>query len=331
MKTPLLGTALFALGLLSVFLGRAKNESAILVLGCLLSIFCAFCLLSVLLHALFLRKKAAALALGFARSRVPCGQSVRMTGPRAFKAFCIPPVIARIEVKLSTKDGKKMILVLPPEFLRDGVCAVDIAGHESESRGAYRLLASLLVSDLACLFCVRIKIPQTDKEPLRVYPVVEKAKAFDLRANINRQEEEWRGLFPQGAAAESRPYVPGDDPRRINWKLFGHTGAGGVLQSGLFVREDEKLQALSGEVRIAVDTFFPEAHFRKTRRRLADKACEDALSTALALRDAGCNIILHYRGAEPALWTQKESEEALASLFALPYAVTDRTAVPAMP
>jgi uncharacterized protein (DUF58 family) len=192
-------------------------------------------------------------------------------------------------------------------------------------------LANLLVSDLACLFCVRVKIPQTDKEPLLVYPVVEKAKAVDLPTNIDRQEEERRGLFPQGAAAESRPYVPGDDPRRINWKLFGHTGAGSVLQNGLFVREDEKLQALSGEVRIAVDTLFPEARLRKTRRRLVDKACEDALATALALRDAGCNITLLYRGAEPAFWTQEEGEEALASLFALPYAVSAGTTFPAMP
>jgi hypothetical protein len=91
---------------------------------------------------------------------------------------------------------------------------------------------------------------------------------------------------------DHRPYVPGDDPRRINWKLYGHAG-------DLFVREGEPEPPPHSQLVILVDTQADDALYAaEPGRRGVDLLCENALALALEYTDRGMEVSLGYTGGE---------------------------------
>jgi len=73
---------------------------------------------------------------------------------------------------------------------------------------------------------------------------------------------------------EARPYHPGDDTRRINWKTYAHSGA-------LFVRIGEEIPPPSKAAALVVDAADAETAER------VDRLVAAALSIAARLRDDG--------------------------------------------
>ncbi len=78
---------------------------------------------------------------------------------------------------------------------------------------------------------------------------------------------------------ESRPYVPGDDPRRIHWTHYAHTGE-------LFVRQGEEVPPPAGTCRIVLD-----ASAAATPAEV-DIITSIALRAALSAEDQGCHVSL---------------------------------------
>jgi hypothetical protein len=84
--------------------------------------------------------------------------------------------------------------------------------------------------------------------------------------------------------------VPGDDPRRINWKLYSHGG-------GLFVREGEYEPPPQSNIVILVDTEYDPLLYRKRQARHGiDLLCENALAAALACTESGMDVFAGYSG-----------------------------------
>jgi hypothetical protein len=88
--------------------------------------------------------------------------------------------------------------------------------------------------------------------------------------------------------------VPGDDPRRINWKLYSHGGE-------LFVREGEREPPPHANIILLIDTQFdPPLYSGEAARRGVDLLCENALAVSLALAgsgaDSGMDVLIGFTG-----------------------------------
>ena len=92
---------------------------------------------------------------------------------------------------------------------------------------------------------------------------------------------------------DHRPYVPGDDPRRINWKLYSHAPLG-----DLFVREGESEPPPRSRLLILLDTEIDRTLYTTVDegRRAVDMLCESALAAALEFSDKGMDILIGYTG-----------------------------------
>ena len=132
---------------------------------------------------------------------------------------------------------------------------------------------------------------------------------------------------------DHRPYVPGDDPRRINWKLYGHGGE-------LFVREGKPEPPPHANVLILIDTQFdPLLYTDEMARNGVDVLCEYALSTARACVESARDVQIAWtsRSGDSAdgstALMRGNSPEELAAVLAWPAALPWSAAVelPAAP
>jgi uncharacterized protein (DUF58 family) len=122
---------------------------------------------------------------------------------------------------------------------------------------------------------------------------------------------------------DHRPYVPGDDPRRINWKLYGHGG-------GLFVRDGEREPPPQSHIVILIDTGYdPLLYSTAEARQGVDVLCENALAAALACTESGMDVLTGWSGGI----IREAPAAGLAVPFAWPAALPLSAAVdlPAVP
>jgi hypothetical protein len=122
---------------------------------------------------------------------------------------------------------------------------------------------------------------------------------------------------------DHRPYVPGDDPRRINWKLYGHAG-------DLFVREGEPEPPPHSRLLILIDTQADKGLYTaEAARQAADKLCENAMEAVLDYSERGMDILIGYTGGNILGGAKGELAAALAYPAALP--LSDAADLPPSP
>jgi hypothetical protein len=110
--------------------------------------------------------------------------------------------------------------------------------------------------------------------------------------------------------------VPGDDPRRINWKLYGHAPS-----SELFVREGEPEPPPHSHLAILVDTLAdPALYSPAAGRRGVDLLCENALAIALEYRRRGLDLSVGYADGSPIADSTSAPDAELAETLAYPAA-----------
>lgn len=83
---------------------------------------------------------------------------------------------------------------------------------------------------------------------------------------------------------DQRKYVPGDDPRRINWKLYGHT-------EELFLRTRDKEPPPQGRLYLYLDTAIDKALFKDADQAL-DLLARHACKLAKDLLSKGLEVVL---------------------------------------
>jgi hypothetical protein len=185
-----------------------------------------------------------------------------------------------------TRDGRSIKHVFDPDRLQDNLSPLTAV-----ERGAYYGdYDRFYILDTLGFFRATYRLPSEEGPRLLVLPGPA-AEPAPWSLHAGGQEQRIEPHFKRtDNYIDHRPYVPGDDPRKINWKLYSHAG-------DLFVREGEPEPPPHSRLVILVDTqtdrrfYSPEAG-----RRGVDILCENALAIALEYTGRGMDIRIGYTG-----------------------------------
>jgi uncharacterized protein (DUF58 family) len=306
------GAAFLLIASVSLAAGFLFKETALLVFGPLFLALLAYCLGGCLVMAAVYRKRAASLGVDFAPSVIAVGEQAAVllnsTAGTPARFWMPPAILARYLVRLETRDGRVIERVFARDFFTGKSAAIT-----GEKRGAYFGKHDyLVICDIFGFFRIRIKIAARHDERLFVYPAVRRERRIEIKNVDGGGQTIKTALVSSDDLVEQRQYVPGDDPRRINWKLYGHSGE-------LFVREEEKRGEPLSDLTVVIDTVTA----KKNKRETADNLCGRALELAVTAAPSASSVTVCYRGGGETgrRWTQDMDTLRLYALFALPFAV----------
>lgn len=164
--------------------------------------------------------------------------AIRAVLPRAF----VPGFTVRLLLPLSW-HGRSLDVAVP---LAPGGNDCRTA-FRAPRRGRYGCSAAYLeLRDVLGISRIRLAVPLA--ESLRVAPRLDPDAAPDLpRAEGGEAVHTARRRRRSEELLETRKYVPGDDPRRINWKLYAH-------MRELFLRVGEETPPPDSRILLLLDT-----------------------------------------------------------------------------
>ncbi|MDR1277892.1 MAG: DUF58 domain-containing protein, partial [Treponema sp.] len=226
--------------------------------------------------------------------------SPEKTGPKFFR---LPGVLVRYQINLETRDGRSLVYLFDPR--RAGT---EPKTFEVTERGAYfSEYDELVFFDVLGFFRLSRRFflehePRILAGPRRA----EERLPLRIRSGGTEQRSDVHYLRTDNLI-DHRPYIPGDDPRRINWKLYSHGGS-------LFVREGEPEPPPHSRLLILVDTQADSFLFSLAAeaRRAVDLLCENALAAALEYAEAGRDILIGHTGGKIRGGPAADLAEALA-------------------
>jgi hypothetical protein len=145
---------------------------------------------------------------------------------------------------------------------------------QAKKRGAYfSEHDEFAVFDILGFFRFAVLLPCETGARLLVSPHAA-TEPVPVRAQGGKSERQISSVFERtDNLIDHRPYVPGDDSRRINWKLYGHGG-------DLFVRKGEPEPPPFSNMSILIDTQYDMLYTAKSARSAVDLLCENALAIA---------------------------------------------------
>jgi uncharacterized protein (DUF58 family) len=219
----------------------------------------------------------------------------------------LPAILVRYRLNLITRDGRRLERIFDRNFWTEGAAEFSVP-----LRGAYYGAADeLLIRDIFGFFTFSYKVNCGSGARLCAAPALSGEKPLATQVSGGNEHRSERGITRTDDFIEQRPYLPGDDPRRINWKLYGHAG-------DLFVREEDREPPPHGRLTLLLCTEADGELFGKDRAAAVDFLCEAALALATHYAKAGIEICIGACGVELCTGDGKAAVEALA----LPYAVT---------
>jgi uncharacterized protein (DUF58 family) len=242
------------------------------------------------------------------------------TGITVGKILQLPGILVRCRVLLATKDGRRISHDFNPN---DSERSGNKSPHffTVKKRGAYfSAYDEFAVFDVFGFFRFAFLLSAESNARLLASPhAAQEPVSVHARAGESNRQPEF-SFQRTDNLIDHRPYIPGDDPRRINWKLYGHGG-------GLFVREGEREPPPHSNLAIMLDCEYdPSLYNSRDARRGIDVLCENALAAAQACMESGMDVLIGYTGAAktdtrgdtvPLLLSAKQSS-ALAWPAALP-------------
>jgi hypothetical protein len=234
----------------------------------------AYSFLAVLVASLLRGEASYRISVVIDRDTCPIGESVT-AAVRAPRKLRLPGVIVRYEIPLKTVDGRRLPISFDPHASARKEVPVLL-------RGAYYAPREFLTVRDAFGFFSAERAVAAEEGP-RIIAIPE-AREFPIvlepRAGGEARREEPR-FDHSDELTESRKYVPGDDPRRINWKLFGHSGE-------LFVREGDPEPPPRSRCTVLLDASVdPALYPGESGGRAVDGLASLALGLVSALRAAG--------------------------------------------
>jgi uncharacterized protein (DUF58 family) len=298
-----MGLFILLIIILAFTAGHIRGELALTLMGAVFLAAWLYSLLAVLILGLWPEKQA--LSARISPRRIAAGEKVEVflsPEKRGRKFFRFPGVLIRYQIKLQTRDGRNL------EYLFDP----DGAGKEPnifevKNRGAYfSAYDELVFFDALGFFRLSRRFPQEDGPRILAGPRrAEETPPLRIRSGGTEQRSGVHYLRTDDPI-DHRPYIPGDDPRRINWKLYSHGGS-------LFVREGEPEPPPHSRLLILVDCQADSLLFSPgAARRAVDLLCENALTAALEYAEAGRDILIGYPGGTIRGGPAAELAEALA-------------------
>ena len=284
-----MGIIIPLISVLAFTAGAVRQEWALVLTGAVFLALWVYCLVMTLFLALIHNRRARRAFIRITPREVTAGdkaEAVYSEGEGAAfkgKILQLPGVLIRCRLQLATKDGRRIRYdfnpVTDPHFF-------DVA-----KRGAYfSIRDEFAVFDIWGFFRFAFRLPVENDARLLACPrVMDDPPAVNARAGESNLTPEF-SIQRTDNLIDHRPYVPGDDPRRINWKLYSHGG-------GLFVREGEFEPPPQSDIVILVDTEYdPMLYDISEARQGIDILCENVLAAALACTESGMNALIGYSG-----------------------------------
>jgi len=211
------------------------------------------------------------------------------TGASAGKILQLPGVLVRCRLLLATKDGRRIAHDFNPNDSEGSGKSPHF--FMVEKRGAYfSAYDEFAVFDVFGFFRFVFMLSSGANARLLASPgAAQEPLAVHARAGESNQQPEF-SFQRTDNLIDHRPYIPGDDPRRINWKLYGHGG-------GLFVREGEREPPPHSNIVIMVDCEYdPSLYKLQEAGRGIDVLCENAMAAAQACMESGMDVLIGYTG-----------------------------------
>ena len=317
---------------LAFLAGWLRNELALTLFAAVFLVILAYCFIGVLLLSLVHRRKAASLSMAISSETAAVGSEGELciscgAVPRRF--WRLPAVLIRCELILRTKDGRVIRHFADPEFEKSSRFPVRERGAYFSDSGPDEY-NKLVIFDAPGFFRFSVPVSRHGSPRFLAYPSpAEEIIPLSLKSGGSEQRNEAHYRKSE-ELTDHRPYIPGDDPRRINWKLYGHAPLG-----ELFVREGEPEPPPHSRLLILIDTGADRDLFTVNEGRQAvDLLCECALAAALEFTGKGINILIGYSGGG-IMGGKDESgflnDAEIASALAWPAAVFQDTAAAELP
>ena len=314
-----MGIFILLIVILGFITGLVRKELALTLTAAVFLALWLYSLLMTLLFALLQRKSAGQVYARIRQREISVGkqgevifsdtgasgeQVAHNAGIAVLRRLRLPGVLMRYRLLLHTADGRKIKADFDP-FLSDKEPRTFTANERGAFFSDYDELA---VCDILGFFRFAYRIhyeagyrllvcPQPAMEPLSPEANtggMERPAEFQLRRSDN--------------LIDHRPYIPGDDPRRINWKLFGHGNE-------LFVREGESEPPPHSNILILIDTHCDSMLYSdQSGRRGIDILCENALACALELINNGMNVQIGFTGMAEAVGLDAGNRNAQAAV-----------------
>jgi uncharacterized protein (DUF58 family) len=319
-----MGVFILLLIVLSFAAGYVRGEMVLTLTGAVFLCVWLYCLAMILLLAAIHSRRAGRVSIRIIPAEIAEGGQAHAvysenTGINT-RVIQFPGILVRCNVLLNTADGRSVT----HEFRAgSGASSTGQAAKGQEffnvkKRGAYfSQYDEFAVFDILGLFRFAFRIPQEPGVRLLAAPcAAESSIPVNARSGESNLQAELT-LQRTDILIDHRPYVPGDDPRRINWKLYGHGGE-------LFVREGERERPPHSNIVILIDSQYdPELYSPKAARRTVDLLCENALAAAIECADSGLNVQIGGNARKTAAVVKPEEiASALAWSAALPLSVT---------
>jgi uncharacterized protein (DUF58 family) len=285
-----MGIFIFLIIILAFTAGAVRQELAPVLAAAVFLALWVYCLLLTLFLALIHNRRARRAFIRLSPREVSVGELVEIiysegeAAPRG-RIFQLPGILVRCRLLLSSGDGRHIRHDFNPGGLKPYY-------FTAKKRGAYfSAYNEFAVFDILGFFRFAFRIYVESGPQLLVCP-----HAADEPPSISAHHGD-SNLKPEFSFQRSdnlidhRPYVPGDDPRRINWKLYGHSG-------GLFVRDEEREPPPQSNIIILINTEYDPLLYRiPAARHGIDMLCEYALAAAFACMESGMNVLTGYSDA----------------------------------
>ena len=314
-----IGSFIMLVTALSFIAGFLRNELALTLLGTIFLTLLVCCFLGVFFTGVVYGRKGQSLSMTISAGIVDVGRDGELLiktpggsapGRNYFRR--LPAILIRCELCLETRDGRVIRHYADPGN-------ENYSRFEVKERGAYYGESDrFMIMDAPGFFRLSFPVSQSSGARLLAVPSPsEELISLSLKSGgtEHRNEPHYR---KSDELIDHRPYVPGDDPRRINWKLFSHAPLG-----DLFVREGEPEPPPHSRLLILVDTEADFSLYTLEEARLAvDLLCETALSAALEFSGRGMDILIsHNGGLAPGAGSAPLNAAELSAALALPAAI----------
>ena len=253
-----MGVFVLLIIVLSFVAGIIRGEMVLTLTGAVFLAIWVYCLAMTLLLALFHRRRAGGVTIRLSPEKITSGGWTQVSyfedeGSSPFREIIqLPGILVRCCVPLFTKDGRHLTYDFKPE-LKTGAARQE--QFQTEKRGAYfSPYDEFAVFDILGFFRFAYRMPVESAARLLVSPHTA-SETVPVRASGGESCREGLPVDRTDDLVDSRPYVPGDDPRRINWKLYSHGGE-------LFIRQGEREPPPQSAITILIDTQFDALYSR---------------------------------------------------------------------
>jgi hypothetical protein len=219
----------------------------------------------------------------------------------------LPAIFARLEFCCETKDNRVIRHYINPGVENTSAVPVKERGvyFSGFKTGSYD---KLIFFDAPGFFRLALPLHQSERPRLFAIPCpAEDSIHVSLKSGgaAERTEPYFR---KSDELIDHRPYVPGDDPRRINWKLYSHAPMG-----DLFVREEEPEPPPHSRLLVLIDTEYDSSLYNiEEARHAIDLLCENALALIQEFSGLGMDICIGCTGSRIIKANPAEFAAALA-------------------